>query len=35
MFVERGVFIAAPPERVWPAVTQPAELERWYTLGCP
>ena len=33
--VERGIWIAAPRERVWRAITEPAQLERWYAPGCP
>jgi uncharacterized protein YndB with AHSA1/START domain len=32
--VTRTVLIAASPERVWAAVTEPAQLERWYAPGC-
>jgi uncharacterized protein YndB with AHSA1/START domain len=28
--VERSVWIAAPRERVWQAVTEPAQLDHWY-----
>jgi uncharacterized protein YndB with AHSA1/START domain len=28
--VERSIWIAAPRERVWQAVTDPQQLERWY-----
>jgi uncharacterized protein YndB with AHSA1/START domain len=28
--VERGVWIAAPLERAWRAVTEPEQLDRWY-----
>lgn len=35
MSVERSIWIAAPRERVWPAVTRPEHLERWYAVGCP
>ena len=33
--VERSIWIAAPRERVWPAITGPEHLERWYAAGCP
>ena len=33
--IERSLFIAAAPERVWRAITEPALLERWYAPGCP
>ena len=33
--VTRSIFIAVPPERVWAAVSEPAQLERWYAPGCP
>jgi uncharacterized protein YndB with AHSA1/START domain len=33
--VERSIWIAAPRERVWQAVTEPAHLEQWYAVGCP
>jgi uncharacterized protein YndB with AHSA1/START domain len=33
--VTRTTFVAAPPERVWRAVTEPAQLERWYAPGGP
>ncbi len=33
--IERSVLIAAAPERVWRAVTEASELERWYAPGCP
>jgi uncharacterized protein YndB with AHSA1/START domain len=35
LFVERNIVIDAPPERVWRAITVPAELERWYAPGRP
>jgi uncharacterized protein YndB with AHSA1/START domain len=35
LVVERTIWIAAPRERVWPAITEPAQLERWYAPGCP
>jgi uncharacterized protein YndB with AHSA1/START domain len=33
--VERSVLIDAPRERVWQAITEPAQLEQWYAPGCP
>jgi uncharacterized protein YndB with AHSA1/START domain len=33
--VERSVLIEAPRQRVWQAITDPAELEQWYAPGCP
>ena len=33
--VERSVLIDAPRERVWSAITDPAQLEQWYAPGCP
>ncbi|HET8670104.1 MAG TPA: SRPBCC domain-containing protein [Candidatus Saccharimonadales bacterium] len=33
--VERRVWINAPRQRVWQAITEPAHLERWYAPGCP
>jgi uncharacterized protein YndB with AHSA1/START domain len=33
--VERSVLINAPRERVWKAITDPAQLEQWYAPGCP
>jgi uncharacterized protein YndB with AHSA1/START domain len=33
--VERSVLINAPRERVWRAITDPAQLEQWYAPGCP
>lgn len=33
--ISRTVLVAAPPERVWQAVTDPAELAHWYAPGCP
>lgn len=35
MTVERSIWIAAPRERVWQAITQPRQLEQWYAKGCP
>jgi uncharacterized protein YndB with AHSA1/START domain len=31
--VERSIWIAAPRERVWEAVTSPAQYEQWYSPG--
>jgi uncharacterized protein YndB with AHSA1/START domain len=31
--VERSIWIAAPRERVWRAVTDPAEIEHWFSPG--
>ena len=33
--VERPVWIAAPCEQVWAAITEPAQLTKWYAPGCP
>ena len=33
--VERTVLIDAPRQRVWQAITDPAQLEQWYAPGCP
>jgi uncharacterized protein YndB with AHSA1/START domain len=33
--VERSVLIDAPRQRVWQAITDPAQLEQWYAPGCP
>jgi uncharacterized protein YndB with AHSA1/START domain len=33
--VERRVWINAPRQRVWQALTEPKHLERWYAPGCP
>jgi uncharacterized protein YndB with AHSA1/START domain len=33
--VERSIWIAAPRERVWRALTDPAQLERWFSPGTP
>ena len=32
--VERAIWVAAPPERVWLAVTEPAQLNQWYATCC-
>ena len=31
--VERTIWIAAPPERVWQAVTDPKQLSQWFAPG--
>lgn len=31
--VERSIWIAAPRERVWQAITDPAQIEAWYSPG--
>ena len=33
--VERSIWIAVSCERAWGAITEPAQLERWYAPGCP
>ena len=33
--VERRVWINAPRQQVWRAITEPEHLERWYAPGCP
>jgi uncharacterized protein YndB with AHSA1/START domain len=33
--IERSVLIRVPRERVWDAITDPAQLEQWYAPGCP
>jgi uncharacterized protein YndB with AHSA1/START domain len=33
--IERSKWIAASRERVWRAITEPAQLEQWYAPGCP
>jgi uncharacterized protein YndB with AHSA1/START domain len=33
--VERSVWINAPRQRVWSAITEPEHLKRWYAPGCP
>ena len=33
--VERRVWIKAPRQRVWNAITEPEHLEQWYAPGCP
>ena len=35
LVVERSVLIAASPQIVWEAITDPAHLEQWYAPGCP
>jgi uncharacterized protein YndB with AHSA1/START domain len=32
--VERSIWIAAPIERAWQAITDPAQLEKWYAANC-
>jgi uncharacterized protein YndB with AHSA1/START domain len=32
--VEKSIWVAAPPERVWGAITQPEQLTVWYAPGC-
>lgn len=32
--IERSIWIAASPERVWQALTDPAQLTQWYAPGC-
>ena len=31
--VERSIWIAAPRERVWQAITDPAQIEKWFSPG--
>ena len=33
--LERSVLIAASPQIVWDAITDPKHLEQWYAPGCP
>jgi uncharacterized protein YndB with AHSA1/START domain len=33
--VERRVWINAPRQRVWRAITEPEHLKQWYAPGCP
>ncbi len=33
--VERSLWIAAPPERVWRAITDAKEIEAWFSPGSP
>ena len=33
--VERSIWIAAPRERVWRAITDPLQVKQWYLAGCP
>jgi uncharacterized protein YndB with AHSA1/START domain len=32
--IQRSVLIAASPEVVWEAITEPKHLEQWYAPGC-
>lgn len=32
--IQQVVIIAAPPSRVWSALTDPAQLTQWYAPGC-
>lgn len=34
MMVKQSVWIDAPPERVWQAITDVQQLEKWYAPGC-
>jgi uncharacterized protein YndB with AHSA1/START domain len=33
--VERSIWIAAPRERVWHAITDPVQIEQWFSPGTP
>jgi uncharacterized protein YndB with AHSA1/START domain len=33
--IERTVWIAAPRERVWDAITDPKQVEQWFSPGTP
>lgn len=33
--IERTLWIAAPRERVWQAITDPAQIEQWFSPGTP
>ena len=33
--VERSIWIAAPRERVWRAITDPKQVEQWFSPGTP
>ena len=33
--VERSIWIAAPRERVWRAITDPEQVEQWFSPGTP
>lgn len=33
--IERSIWIAAPRERVWQAVTDPAQITQWFAPGTP
>ena len=32
--IERAIWVKAPIERVWQAITQPEQLKKWYAPGC-
>jgi uncharacterized protein YndB with AHSA1/START domain len=34
VIVERTLWISAPRDRVWQAITDPLQLEQWYAPGC-
>lgn len=34
-FLERSIWIAAPRERVWRAITDPAQFQQWYSPATP
>src|SRR5574338_493369 len=33
LFVERSIWIAAPRERVWQAITDPQQVRQWFSPG--
>jgi uncharacterized protein YndB with AHSA1/START domain len=33
--IERSIWLDSPPERVWQALTDPAQIEQWYSPGTP
>jgi uncharacterized protein YndB with AHSA1/START domain len=33
--IERSIWIAAPRERVWRAITDPAQIQQWFSPGTP
>ena len=35
LVVERSIWIAAPRERVWRAITDPEQVEQWFSPGTP